>query len=138
METMYFKKLLSSVCENAPARSAWDRGVTQYVVEIITRLSENREHGGMSEEEFIAAGQREQIRAMLNGARDWLQYSEGGSSLAYDCDIARRLCTPSELRKTQNGAKNPNSRETWLQCQARALAQAADRIVAAAQQLAKQ
>lgn len=66
--------------------------------------------------------------ALLNGADGWPQYSEGGCSLIYDPDIAERLCTPSELKKNRHGDRNPNSWETWLQCQARALHQAANRI----------
>lgn len=64
-------------------------------------------------------------RWMLNGAADWSQYSEGGCALIYNGDIARRLCTPSELRKTDNGRKDPNARESWIDCQSRALYQAA-------------
>lgn len=60
----------------------------------------------------------------LNGAEDWGQYSQGGCALIYDGDIAARLCTKSELKKTNNGEKQPNSRESWLNVQARALYQA--------------
>nr|DAP26633.1 MAG TPA: hypothetical protein [Bacteriophage sp.] len=66
---------------------------------------------------------------MLNGAQDWEQYSWGGSALIYDYDIAERLCCPSELKKTRNGERRPNSREEWLDVQARALYQAASRVV---------
>ena len=65
---------------------------------------------------------------MLNGAQDWNKYSWGGSSLIYDGDIAERLCTPSELKKTRNGERRPNGREEWLDTQARALHQAAKRV----------
>ena len=66
---------------------------------------------------------------MLNGAQDWEQYSWGGSALIYDGDIAERLCCPSELKKTRNGERRPNSREEWLDVQARALYQASSRVV---------
>lgn len=39
-------------------------------------------------------------------------------------DIAKLLCTPSELKKTDYGRKLPNSTEDWLDVQARALYQA--------------
>lgn len=42
----------------------------------------------------------------------------------YDEDIARTLCTPSELKRTDNGRLPPNSHESWLGCQARAAWQA--------------
>jgi hypothetical protein len=47
-------------------------------------------------------------------------------------DIAERLCTPSELKKTRHGDRKPNSREEWLDVQARALYQASNRIKHAA------
>lgn len=40
-------------------------------------------------------------------------------------DIAARVCTPSELKRTHNGERYPNSREIWLDVQACALSQAA-------------
>ena len=46
----------------------------------------------------------------------------------YGGDIAERLCTPSELKKTRHGERRPNSREEWLDTQARALHQAARRV----------
>ena len=69
--------------------------------------------------------------AALNGAQDWEQYSWGGSALVYDGDIAAALCTPSELKKTRNGDRRPNSREEWLDVQARALRQAFRRVYSA-------
>ena len=72
------------------------------------------------------------MAAMLNGARDWNEYSCGGCSAIYDEHIARRLCTPSELRRTYYGNRRPNNRETWLDVQARALFQAAANIRRAA------
>ena len=137
METITFKNILDRVHADTTARSAWDRGVLAYVSDIIEQLAENRQHGGMSAEQFIDSVGDAQDREMLNGAIDWRQYSEGGCSLAYDCDIAQRLCAPWELRKTRNGERNPNSQETWLQVQSRALFQAARKIKSAAIQLAQ-
>lgn len=79
-------------------------------------------------------------RALLNGASDWSAYSWGGCSLIYNGDIAARLCAarlccPSELKKTREGERRPNSREEWLDVQARALSQAA-RVVRMAYQKA--
>ena len=67
--------------------------------------------------------------ALLNGATSWREYSDGGCSLIYDSDIAERLCTPSELRRSLDGKRNPNRRERWLDVQARALRQAAGILV---------
>ena len=67
--------------------------------------------------------------ALLNGAPSWADYSDGGSSLIYDADIAERLCSPSELRRSLDGKCNPNRRERWLDVQTRALRQAAGILI---------
>lgn len=103
--------------EDVKVRSAWNNGVKMYAIELLDDAASNREC-----EEF--ASLQELKDAILNGASDWLQYSEGGSALIYNTDIAERLCSPSELKKTKNGTNNPNSRENWIQVQARALFQA--------------
>ena len=104
-------------------RSAWDRGVTVYALELVETLKERASEEGRNPE--TAA---ECCEWMLNGAQSWEQYSWGGSSLIYDSDIAERLCTPSELKKTRNGERRPNINEEWLDVQARALNQACRRV----------
>lgn len=99
----------ASAIEDKPARSAWARGVKAYALELLDKLAD-------------PAAVR---AALLNGAEDWQEYSDGGCSLIYDPDIAARVCTPSELKRTHNGERYPNSREIWLDVQARALSQAA-------------
>lgn len=111
-------------------RSAWDKGVTCYAVEMAEELAENI-NGGYIKPDTIN-DRAALLAACLNGAKDWSQYSWGGCSLIYDGDIAERLCTPSELKKTRNGERRPNSREEWLDVQARALHQAFGRIYCAA------
>ena len=117
------------IINNRKDRSAWDKGVSVYSYELLEQLQEAAE-GGYFKAEQISNGNA--IReAMLNGASDWSQYSWGGSALIYDGDIAERLCNQSELKKTRNGERRPNSREEWLDVQARALFQAANRAVKA-------
>lgn len=58
--------------------------------------------------------------------------AEGGCALCYDGQIAERLCAPWELRKTDNGRKDPNPRETWIDVQSRALYQASRLVLDAA------
>lgn len=117
------------IINNRKDRSAWDKGVSVYSYELLEQLQEAAE-GGYFKAEQISSG--DAIRkAMLNGASDWSQYSWGGSALIYDGDIAERLCNPSKLKKTRNGERRPNSREAWLDVQARALFQAANRAVKA-------
>ena len=104
-------------------RSAWNKGVTMYALELVEELRERAAYEGRNPEPG-----KECREWMLNGAQDWNQYSWGGSSLIYDGDIAERLCTPSELKKTRHGERRPNSREEWLDVQARALYQACNRV----------
>ena len=76
------------------------------------------------EEEQLGGPFKSLEEDFLNGAENWKEYSWGGCSLIYDQDIAQRLCTPSELKKTKNGTRKPNKQEEWLDTQARALYQA--------------
>ena len=103
--------------------SAWGRGVQAYAVDLVDNLQERAAYEGRNPEPG-----KECREWMLNGAQDWNQYSWGGSSLIYDGDISERLCTPSELKKTRHGELRPNSREEWLDTQARALYQACNRV----------
>lgn len=119
------EKLYQSI-ESEKQRSAWDKGVTKYALELVNQLGE-QVNGGYFEELDLTESKKVRA-ALLNGAADWSQYSWGGSSLIYDGDIAERLCCPSELKKTRNGERRPNSREEWLDTQARALFQAANRV----------
>lgn len=116
---------MAEIITTAPAHSAWARGVKAYAVELCSSLrgaaayaAETGTPSPLTDRETVRA-------ALLNGARDWSEYSWGGCALIYDGDIAARLCTASELRRTHNGQRNPNPRETWLDVQARALASAA-------------
>lgn len=119
------EKLYQSI-ESEKQRSAWDKGVTKYALELVKQLGEQI-NGGYFEELDLTESKKVWA-ALLNGATDWSQYSWGGSALIYNGDIAERLCSPSELKKTRNGERRPNSREEWLDTQARALFQAANRV----------
>lgn len=104
-------------------RSAWGKGVNAYALELVEEIKERAEYEGRGPE-----SEKECREWMLNGAQNWGQYSWGGSALIYNSDIAERLCCPSELKKTRNGERRPNSREEWLDTQARALFQACNRV----------
>lgn len=116
--------------ENKPVHSAWNRGVKSYAVDLLNELTENIQGSYIDPEDLDSPALLK--KALLNGAADWAQYSWGGSSLIYDGDIAERLCTPSEYKRKRGGDLQPNSRETWLDVQARALYQAARWIINAA------
>lgn len=114
-----------------PARSAWSRAKKEYAAELLDNLrgaaayaTETGKPSPLTDRETVRA-------ALLNGARDWSEYSWGGCALIYDGDIAARVCTPSELRRTHGGQRDPNPRETWLDVQARALYQAGAVVLAA-------
>ena len=107
-------ELIALVTATPAGRSAWSRAVHAYAVELVESLAESDD---LSNETLLE-------KAMLNGACDWQRYSEGGCALVYDTDIAERLCSPSELKRCKGGERQPNVRENWIECQARALSQA--------------
>ena len=113
----------ADIIEARKDRSAWDKGVNAYAVDLLDNLADLTPDD-LSNRAIIRA-------ALLNGASDWQQYSYGGCALIYDSDIAEQLCTPSELKRCRGGERNPNSRENWLDVQARALRRAGFRVEAA-------
>jgi hypothetical protein len=110
---MTIKELREKI-EAEKCRSSWDRGVKHYALDLIAAWDAEREFFGSPADR----------KELLNGADSWEQYSEGGCALVYDEDIAERTCSPSELKKTNNGRRNPNRRKSWLDVQAHALFQA--------------
>ena len=113
------KQLLEAVAAVKHGRSAWSRGVKAYAVELLESLDDGAD----------LANEATLQKAVLNGASSWAQYSEGGCALCYNADIAKRLCSPSELKRNKWGMLPPNGRETWIDVQARALWQAHRLIV---------
>lgn len=113
---------IREIIEYIKRRSAWDKGVKMYALELLENYSEMLDYAketGDYAPRFIES-------TLLNGANDWTAYSEGGLSLVYDRDIAERLCSPSELKRktSRNGwILEPNQDET-CKVQGRALAQA--------------
>ena len=95
------------------ARSAWAKGVKLYALNLVEKSYK-----------YATDIVKVNMAVYLNGAETWKEYSYGGCALIYDYDIAKRLCTPSELKKTDFGRKQPNGSVTWLDVQARALKQA--------------
>ena len=114
MSTVNKQQLSEAVAAVKHGRSAWSRGVKAYAVELVEGLNDSAD---LSNEVMLA-------KALLNGASSWAQYSEGGCALIYDADISERLCPPSELKRNKWGMLPPNSLETWIEVQARALWQA--------------
>ena len=117
IDTFHLIRALDCV-DKSKARSAWARGVKEYAHELLGNLlywtTQGRYLGGLAEAEEKA----------LNGAGTWEEYSYGSCSLVADCEIAERLCSPSELKRVKGGQHMPNRSENWLDVQARALFQA--------------
>ena len=100
--------------ESTNPRSAWDKGVKNYAIDLVDGMEE---------------GQEFSCQSLLNGAQDWSQYSYGGCALIYDADIAKALCSPSELKSRKGGEWQPSKSKTWLDVQADALKQACNLIL---------
>ena len=131
MEYKIFKKTVKQIsrweaiarlkAEQKKAGSAWRVGVYEYAIEILKELeSGNLPTDFAKLEKFL-----------LNGAENWEAYSYGGCSLISDYDIAERLYTASEIKRTRGGEREPNNRESWLDVQARAIGYAFDKIKSA-------
>lgn len=116
-----------NILDNITPRSQWDKGVKSYIYEILDTL----------EECGITEINDENVKGMhallLNGATSWRQYSRGGCSSVWNEEIARKLCTPSEIKRRTNKAGQlsnmANSLESWLDVQARALFQAERQLI---------
>nr|UVX56142.1 MAG: hypothetical protein [Bacteriophage sp.] len=100
------------------SRSAWGSAVKEYAFELAERIEDGEEFKDI----------KSFAKALLNGASDWHEYSEGGCSLISDYEIAERLCTPSEFKKKKQGELPPSRGMSWIELQARALSMAS-RIV---------
>jgi hypothetical protein len=127
--TMKTIKEIKQAIEQKKTRSAWDNGVKEYALELLEKFEEGLEYTELQNLQLPDDAPETVFNLneenLLNGAKNWKEYSWGGCSSIYDWDIANRLCSPSELVKTHNGERKPNSGEEWLDTQARALYQAA-------------
>lgn len=82
---------IKNAIETRKTRSAWSKGVNDFALDLLENI---RDLNGREVET-----RKELETALLNGARDWREYSWGGCSLIYNGDIAERLCSPSELKR---------------------------------------
>lgn len=108
-----YKDMLLKVITACPAKSAWSRGVKQTAIRMIE-----------------AVDNVSSAKDVLNGSRSPEDWVMAGHGLIYDEDIAALLCTPSELRLTKGGQRQPNSCESWLDVYSRTAYQAYDLIKA--------
>ena len=110
------KTVVYNTIELMTPRSAWNKGVQTYALELLD--------DDYIILETVTTGKDGLKTLLLNGAQNWREYSYGGCSLIYDNDIAERLCNPSELKRCNGGNWQPSRNENWLDCQSRALGQA--------------
>lgn len=115
------------ILETRRDRNAWNKGVTLYALDLL-ELELNEKEDAERITPDLTRSQFTNI--LLHGAPNWGRYSESACVCALICDwdIAARLCTPSELKQTDNGHYNPSKDKTWYDVQALALAQAANRL----------
>lgn len=106
--------------EAVKTRSCWDRGVKGFALNLLRSYIDICEYCDNNGRPIPELNEE----TLLNGADDWNAYCYGGGALIYDGDIAKNLCTPSELKRTDNGNKAPTDREGWQDVQARAYFQA--------------
>ena len=122
MENIYTNELRKLV-EEIPNTSAYKRGIKKYTDELLDNLEEMaRIYKRLPKDE------NELESWLLKSAINWGDYSYRGYSLKSNRQIAERLCTPSELKKNDGGRLEPNSQESWLDVQTRALRDAYCRI----------
>ena len=102
-------------------RSAWNKGVKKYAYMLLDNVFSYSDYKSITSFKSLH-------KALLNGKKNWHQFSCGGYALICDGDIAKTLCSPSELKKCKNGMLGPNKKEQWLDTQVRALFQAENLI----------
>lgn len=97
-------------------RSCWSRGVASLVRDYAEDVL--REHDGET------ATIKEFDQLWNCGAETLRDAVYGGCFDIWNYDIAKRLCTPSEFKRTKEGMREPNRRETWLDVEYRAICRA--------------
>lgn len=97
-------------------RSCWSRGVAS----LIRDYAENvlGDHDG----EIISA--IDFYKLWNRGADSLRDAVYGGSFDIWNYDIAKRLCTPSDLKKSNEGMRSPNKRQEWIDVELIAVQQA--------------
>lgn len=105
--------------ENDSYCSHWERAVRDYALEMIDQCDKTN----------ITAYKQLLIHCNAKNMKDYeiaKALSEGGCFEISNVDIAKRLCTPSELKRVtrKDGTVRDLLRETWLDVQTRAVYQA--------------
>ncbi len=115
---------IKSRLESSQAKSTWEKGIKAYALDLFyTYLDMN---DIIDEDAQIDRITQENL---LCGAKDWQTYSHGGFSLIRDEEICERLCSPSGVKRFDEGRRRPSKDEEWLDVQARALDRAAYMLI---------
>lgn len=108
--------------------SDWDYGVHHYAADMLIGYADRK---GLCLWDEVARLGHVTEEDLLEGAKDWNQYSHDGNTLIYSRDICMRLNGRPEQERTQDGKMPPNDHEDWFDVQARALQEAAELIIKA-------
>lgn len=77
-------------------KSAWNRGLKQYMHDFIEDIDMTKLQACQSKADFE--------KLLLNGAKNWHEYSWGGASLCYNEDILKRLSPAWACKKFANSS----------------------------------
>ena len=87
-------------------RSDWSRGVASLIRDYAEEVLSEHDGEELNAQEFYK---------IWNCGADTLRDAVyGGSYDVWNYDIAKRLCTPSALKKSNEGMRRPNRREEWI------------------------
>lgn len=127
---MTINELIKKI-EAAKPRGAWSKGVKFYALWMLENVEDyTRPADSLTLGELVNHCGYVRVKIGMFSAQGWnaaKETSEGGCFHIYSCQIAQQLCNPSELRSCQRkdgSYRNPNSRESWLDVQTRAVYQA--------------
>lgn len=97
-------------------RSYWSRGVASLIRDYAEEVLQ--EHDG----EIVSA--RDFYKLWNCGADSLREAVYGGCFDVWNYDIEKRLCTPSELKKSNEGTRRPNKNKNWFDVEIEAMYQA--------------
>lgn len=105
--------------ESSSCKSHWERAVRDYALEMISQC----------DKKDITSYKQIPNHCDAKNMTDYAlakALSEGGCFEIYEADIAKRLCTPSQLKKVvhKDGTVRDLPCETWIDVQTRAIYQA--------------
>ena len=110
---------IKNFIKHEPSRSKWERAVRDYALEMVSQC----------DEKDITSYKQLLNHADAKNMTDYAiaqDLSEGGCFEICNADIAKRLCTPSELKRVmrKDGTVRDLPHESWIDVQTRAVYQA--------------